>query len=114
MLFMSERRFEETLYKALEKERKLEEVRRDLCCLMVRIEQLGCSLPTYIEYKEGSIDLENLKCTRNEVLKSPNGNLSPVVYPTWIDWLRDNASKPIPEGIAKVLGIEPVKGDGLK
>lgn len=112
MLFMSERRFEETLYKALEKERKLEEVRRDLCYLMVRVEQLGCRLPSRIEYENGNINLENLKCTRGGVFESPNDNPSPVVYPTWLEWLRDNLSTPIPEEIAKKLGVEPVKEDG--
>ena len=43
-----------------------------------------------------------------EVLQFLKDNPKPV-YPTWLEWLRDNASKPIPEEIAKKLGVEPVK-----
>jgi hypothetical protein len=42
-----------------------------------------------------------------EVLQFLKDNPDPV-YPTWIEWLRDNGSKPIPEEIAKMLGVEPV------
>ena len=45
-----------------------------------------------------------------EVLQFLKDNPTPV-YPTWLDWLRENVSKPIPEEIAKKLGVEPVKDD---
>jgi hypothetical protein len=43
-----------------------------------------------------------------EVLQFLEDNPTPV-YPTWLDWLRDNVSKPIPEEIAKKLGVEPIE-----
>jgi hypothetical protein len=43
-----------------------------------------------------------------EVLQFLEDNPTPV-YPTWIEWLRDNGSKPIPEEIAEELGIEPIE-----
>ena len=46
-----------------------------------------------------------------EVLQFLKDHPTPV-YPTWLDWLRDNASKPIPEEIAKKLGIAPIEPRG--
>ena len=46
-----------------------------------------------------------------EVLQFLENHPDPV-YPTWLDWLRDNSSKPIPEEIAKKLGIEPIEPRG--
>lgn len=30
-------------------------------------------------------------------------------YPTWVEYFRDNKDYPIPEEIAKLLGIKPIK-----
>lgn len=56
---------------------------------------------------------EELVSMETEVLQFLKYNPTPV-YPTWIDWLRDNASKPIPEDIAKKLGVEPISEKGAK
>lgn len=52
--------------------------------------------------------MEHLMDMEAEVLQFLKDHPDPV-YPTWLDWLKDNASKPIPEEIAKKLGVEPVK-----
>ena len=51
---------------------------------------------------------ENFMGIEDEVLQFLEYHPTPV-YPTWLDWLRDNVSKPIPEDIAKKLGVEPVQ-----
>lgn len=55
-----------------------------------------------------TLSLKTLKETETEVLQFQKDHPTPV-YPTWLDWLRDNASKPIPEEIAKKLGVEPIE-----
>lgn len=59
-------------------------------------------------YSYRVLSLETLKAVETEVLQFLKDNPTPV-YPTWLDWLRDNASKPIPKEIAEKLGVEPVK-----
>lgn len=38
-----------------------------------------------------------------------NPEPKPPKYPNWYEYLGANASKPIPEEIAKLLGLEPIK-----
>ena len=61
----------------------------------------------FCRYSCRALSLETLKSTETEVQQFLKDHPDPV-YPTWIDWLRDNASKPIAKDIAKKLGIEPI------
>lgn len=38
-----------------------------------------------------------------------NPEPKPPKYPTWFEYFRDNKYYPIPEAIAKQLGLEPIK-----
>ena len=59
-------------------------------------------------YSHNVLKLKTFKGIETEVQQFLKDHPEPI-YPTWIDWLRDNGSKPIPEEIAKKLGVEPVK-----
>lgn len=45
------------------------------------------------------------------IMKWAKANPEPKLpkYPTWYEYFRDNKDYPIPEAIAKQLGLEPIK-----
>ena len=66
------------------------------------------SIYKFCRYSCRALSLETIKSIETEVLQFLKDHPAPV-YPTWLDWLKDNVSKPIPDEIAEELGIEPIE-----